>query len=144
MELRPASGDAVSVRVAQEEAMWAPVDVAELLAGFTNSRGVQHRQHLGQVGFDEGVEEDCVGVVQRSQEDVSLEIIVEPVEFLAYPFRRARPISVVEIGSIGIIISLTLSVVVSFRQRFGSEGAGVGAESGECDPVDCSVELTVA
>ena len=53
----------------------APDDVAELLAGETDRRGVDDRQELLEVLDEQPVEERLVAVLESGQSDVPLEVI---------------------------------------------------------------------
>ena len=50
-------GDPVTVGVGDEQSAWTAVDLAEPLRGDADGRGVDDRQHLLDVGFEQLVEE---------------------------------------------------------------------------------------
>jgi len=78
-DLRPP----VLVRIGQEQATAAPVDVTELMAGQPHRRCVDDREHLLHVVGDEPVKEHFVGVLQRAQVDMPGEIVAITAERLA-------------------------------------------------------------
>ena len=66
----------VALRVGHEQAAAAPVDVAELLAGQPDRRRVDDRDHLLDVVDEQPVEEHLVGVLQGTQVDVPVQVVV--------------------------------------------------------------------
>ncbi len=66
--------DVVALRIGDEQAARAAIDVAELLAGEADRRRVDDRHHLGQVVEQEPVEQRLVGVLELAQVDVPFEV----------------------------------------------------------------------
>ena len=62
----------VALRVGEVQAARPAVDVAVVLAGDADDRGVDDRQHLGDVLVHQAVEERLVAVLQAGQVDVAL------------------------------------------------------------------------
>ncbi len=60
-------------RIGEEQPPRSLVGVAEGLAGLTDGRGVDDRQHLGEVVGDQPVEQDFVAVLQAAQHEVLVE-----------------------------------------------------------------------
>lgn len=75
---RQGGGHPVSFRIRDEQAVWPPVDAAELLARVAHRRRVDHWQQIDQVVPEESVEEHLVAVLQRPEVDVALEVVVQP------------------------------------------------------------------
>ncbi|OPZ76746.1 MAG: hypothetical protein BWY77_01833 [bacterium ADurb.Bin431] len=67
--------DAVDVVGGDIEAAATAEEVAELLAGFANSRGVHYRQHFFEMIENEGVAEGLIPVEQGEHKDVLFEFI---------------------------------------------------------------------
>ena len=67
-------GHAVPVGPRQVEALFLTVDPRPLLTGQADRRGVDDRQHLGQVAGDEGVEQYRVPTLEKPQENVATKI----------------------------------------------------------------------
>ena len=77
--------DPVLVRIGDEEAAGAAVDVGELLARLAHGRGIDDRQHLGQVVVQQTVEERLVGILDVTQIDVLVHVVAKRHELTVGP-----------------------------------------------------------
>ena len=69
--------DPVLVRIGDEEAAGTAVDVGELLARLAHGRGVDDRQHLGQMVGQQAIEQGLVGVLDVAQIDVLVHVVAK-------------------------------------------------------------------
>jgi len=76
--------DAATVGCGNEESTGSPVNVPELLAGGADRRRVDDRHHLVRVLGDDAEEQSLVAVLQRLEEDVLREWILQVAEILQY------------------------------------------------------------
>ena len=79
--------DPVLVRIGDEEAAGTAVDVGELLARLAHGRGVDDRQHLGQVVVQQAIEQGFVGVLDVAQIDVLVHVVAKRHELAIGAFR---------------------------------------------------------
>jgi hypothetical protein len=77
--------DRLAQRIGDEQSARPSVDVAELLASLSDDRRVDDRHHLLHVVDEETVEQYLVGVLERPQVDVPLEIVGLPAVRLVGP-----------------------------------------------------------
>ena len=69
--------DPVLVRIGDEEAAGTAVDVGELLTRLAHGRGVDDRQHLGQMVGQQAIEQGLVGVLDVAQIDVLVHVVAK-------------------------------------------------------------------
>ncbi len=69
--------DPLLVRIGDEEATGAAIDVGELLARLAHRRGVDDGQHLGQVVVQQPIEQCLVGVLDVAQIDVLVHVVAK-------------------------------------------------------------------
>lgn len=67
------------------EALRLAIDVGPVGAGGTDSRGVDERRNLGEVGVDDGKEKSGVGLAEGAEVDVLLEVVGLRPELLERP-----------------------------------------------------------
>ena len=72
----------VALRVGNEQSPWPAVDLTETLAGFTDGRGVDDRQGLGNVIPQHPVEQGLVAILQRAQINVLVEVVASGGELM--------------------------------------------------------------
>jgi hypothetical protein len=69
--------DPVLVRIGDEEAASTTIDVGELLARLADRRGVDDRQHFGEVVVQQAVEQRFVGILDVAQIDVLVHVVAK-------------------------------------------------------------------
>ena len=105
--------DPVLVRIGDEQPAGTAIDVGELLARLAHGRGVDDRQHLGQVVVQQAVEQGLVGILDVAQIDVLVHVVAERHELA--------------VGALGLLFD---GLDVLGQQAFQIEAAALFAGEG--------------